>query len=196
MYNICHQVQKTCTCISVLTHQEDWPKLEHGFNLPRQRALTIPSHRSHNRTSVITVLKIRGQWQLAQYRYFRPERGRPWIGTQDTIILFCFISFYFILLFRAVPEAYESSQARGQKGAAAACLHHSHSDTRSKPRLRPHGNAGSLIHWVRSGIKPASSWILVGFITSEPRRELPRILYLNPILFLFYVHVELSMIFL
>ena len=37
-----------------------------------------------------------------------------------------------------------------------------------------HGNAGSPTHWVRSGIKPASSWILVG-LTTEPRRELPEI---------------------
>ena len=52
--------------------------------------------------------------------------------------------------------AYGSSQARGQIGAAAAGLHHSHS------------NAGSLTHWARPGIKPASFWILVGFITTEP----------------------------
>ena len=28
----------------------------------------------------------------------------------------------------------------------------------------PHGNAGSLTHWVRPGSKPTSSWILVGFV--------------------------------
>ena len=28
-----------------------------------------------------------------------------------------------------------------------------------------HGNAGSLTHWVKPGIKPESSWILVGFGT-------------------------------
>ena len=27
-----------------------------------------------------------------------------------------------------------------------------------------HGNAGSLTHWARPGIKPASSWILVRFV--------------------------------
>ena len=40
-------------------------------------------------------------------------------------------------------------QARGQIGAAAAGLRHSH------------GNARSLAHWVELGIKPTSSWILV-----------------------------------
>ena len=36
-----------------------------------------------------------------------------------------------------------------------------------------HGNAGSLTHWVRLGVEPASSWILVGFASSVPQQELP-----------------------
>ena len=28
-----------------------------------------------------------------------------------------------------------------------------------------HGNVGSLTHWARPGIEPASSWILVGFVS-------------------------------
>ena len=35
-----------------------------------------------------------------------------------------------------------------------------------------HSNARSLTHWARSGIKPASSWMLVRFITTEPQWEL------------------------
>ena len=35
-----------------------------------------------------------------------------------------------------------------------------------------HGNAGSLTHWARPGIKPLSSWILVGLVTAEPWWEL------------------------
>ena len=35
-----------------------------------------------------------------------------------------------------------------------------------------HRNAGSLTHGLRPGIKPASSWILVGFVTIEPQQEL------------------------
>ena len=38
-------------------------------------------------------------------------------------------------LFRAPPEAYEGSQARGQIGATAAGLYHSHSNARSEPHL-------------------------------------------------------------
>ena len=37
---------------------------------------------------------------------------------------------YFILLFRAIPVAYGSFQARGQIGAAAAGLRYSHSNAR------------------------------------------------------------------
>ena len=34
-----------------------------------------------------------------------------------------------------------------------------------------HNNMGSLTHCARPGIKPASSWLLVGFITAEPQEE-------------------------
>ena len=43
----------------------------------------------------------------------------------------------FVVFFRATPEVYGSSQARGSIGAAAAGLHHSHSNTRSEPCLQP-----------------------------------------------------------
>ena len=36
-----------------------------------------------------------------------------------------------------------------------------------------HSNTRSLTHRVRPGIEPASSWILVEFVTAEPRWELP-----------------------
>ena len=40
--------------------------------------------------------------------------------------------FFFFLLFRAGPVAYEGSQPRGQIGATAASLYHSHRHARSK----------------------------------------------------------------
>ena len=53
-----------------------------------------------------------------------------------------------ILLFRAAPAAYGSSQGRGQIGAAAPSLYYSHSNAGSKPHLQPtytaHSNTGSL----------------------------------------------------
>ena len=69
-------------------------------------------------------------------------------------------------LFIGTPMAYGSSQGRGQIGAVAASLHHSHSKARS------------LTHWSRPGIEPMSSWILVVFVTTEPLQELLK-LFLN-----------------
>ena len=47
-------------------------------------------------------------------------------------------SYLFIyLFFRAAPTAYGDSQARGRTGAAAADLHHSHSNAGSELHLRP-----------------------------------------------------------
>ena len=71
---------------------------------------------------------------------------------------------YFILiflLFRATSVAYGGSQARGQIGAMAAGLHHTHS------------NAGSLTHWMRPGIEPETPWLLVGFVSAVPQGALP-----------------------
>ena len=45
--------------------------------------------------------------------------------------------FFFFGLFRATLVAYGGSQARDQIRAIVAGLHHSHSNTRSEPRLRP-----------------------------------------------------------
>ena len=67
--------------------------------------------------------------------------------------LLILILFYFLVFFRAAFAAYGCSQSRGQIGAAAACLHHSH------------GNARSVTHWARPGIEPASLWMLARFLT-------------------------------
>ena len=45
--------------------------------------------------------------------------------------------FYLFAFSRAVPEAYGGSQARGQIGAVATSLRHSHSNAGSRPHLRP-----------------------------------------------------------
>ena len=45
--------------------------------------------------------------------------------------LFSFL--FFVCIFMVAPVAYGGSQARGQIGAVAIGLHHSHSNTRSEP---------------------------------------------------------------
>ena len=37
----------------------------------------------------------------------------------------------------------------------------------SETHTTAHSNMGSLTHWARLGIEPASSWILVGLVTTE-----------------------------
>ena len=85
---------------------------------------------------------------------------------------------YFIkkIFFRAAWAACGSSQARGQIRAAAAGLQPQQHQIQvaSSIYTTPHGNAGSLTHWVGPGIGPTSSWILVGFVTAKPRQELPQ----------------------
>ena len=52
---------------------------------------------------------------------------------EKTLFLFLFL----FLLYRATLVTYGSSQARGQIGAAAACLCHRLSNSRLEPHLRP-----------------------------------------------------------
>ena len=53
----------------------------------------------------------------------------------------CVYLFIYLLLFlssfKATPAAYGSSQAKGRNGAIATGLHHSHSNSGSKPCLQP-----------------------------------------------------------
>ena len=56
-------------------------------------------------------------------------------------------------------------------GAVAAGLHHSHSNTRSELHLQP---TPPTLSDQGPGIKPASSWILLGFASAEPQWELPK----------------------
>ena len=89
------------------------------------------------------------------------------------------IDFFFFCLFRSVPAAYRTSQARGWIRAVAASLYHSHSKVGSKLcpwHITAHSNARYLTHWVRPRIKPVSSWMLVMSVTAEPWWE---ILYVN-----------------
>ena len=71
-------------------------------------------------------------------------------------VLFCFV----FLLFRATPVAYGGSQAnwryshwptpKPQQGQIQAA---------SVTYTTAHSNAGSLTHWLRPGIEPATSWV-------------------------------------
>ena len=79
----------------------------------------------------------------------------------------------FCLSFRATPAAYGGSQARGLIGGSRRPTpqpQKSGIPAVSATYTTAHGNTRSLTHWSRPGIKPASSWMLVGF--AEPQGEL------------------------
>ena len=61
--------------------------------------------------------------------------------------------------------AYGGSQVRGLIRAVAAGLHHSHSNTGSELCLQP--TAQFTATELRPGIEPATSWFLVGFVSTH-----------------------------
>ena len=79
--------------------------------------------------------------------------------------------FLFLLLFTVVCATHGSSQARGCIRAAAVSLRHKHSNHQIRSMFVTYsmtcGNSGSTgsTYWVRPGIEPASSRILVRFLT-------------------------------
>ena len=128
---------------------------------------------------------MRRVWQGTESKYGNPFRfhisQRPKVSQKSVIypaqITICtlgiFSFFFFPFLFRAAPSAYRSSPVRVQIRAAASSLYHSHSNMRSKPRLRPTPQLTAMLdpqptHWARPGIKPVS-----GFVTTEPQQEFP-----------------------
>jgi len=103
--------------------------------------------------------------------------------------LFVYNSLTSYFLFTDEPAAYRSSQARGQIGAGAAGLHHSHSNTRSEPHLWP-GDL-SRIHdlhhslqqsWILNLLRETRDWTSryhVGFLTHWATTEKSQSLFLN-----------------
>ena len=72
---------------------------------------------------------------IPQLEKNRRRVGASAVVLKDVHTFFFFFFFFFFLM--ATATAYESSQARGQIGAAAAGLHHSH---------HSRGNTGSELH--------------------------------------------------
>ena len=82
----------------------------------------------HTHICILHVLRQCFKIQLLEYEYAEKMSRRLIPKVNHSF-------FFFFLLFRAAPEAYRSSQARGLIGATAAG--HSHSHTGSEPCLQP-----------------------------------------------------------
>ena len=81
-------------------------------------------------------------------------------------LLTSLLTYFCFLLFRAIPRACGTSQARGWTGATAAGLHHSHGNSGSEPCLWPTSQL-----WARPGMEHTFSWILVRFFSLSHDRS-------------------------
>ena len=125
----------------------------------------------------ISIVIIVGGWSEKILIWFMSESVGPVFSSMRFIVssltfrtLFHFELFFFFFLFsflRLAPAAFGSTQARGWIKATSTGLYHSQSNVWSEPFLQLHHNSGntrSLTHWVRPGIEPTYSWILVMFV--------------------------------
>ena len=79
------------------------------------------------------------------------------------------LSFFSFWLFSTGPMAYGGFQARHRiKAVALAYTTATLDPSHIFDLYHTHGNARSLIHWARPGIKPATLWFLVGFVSTAP----------------------------
>ena len=122
-----------------------WGAVHESTSCSFRKGLRVP-------VRVCTYLRGRGEHETRNTKQMiGRERARAQKGGKP---------FFSFCLLMTAPEAYGGSKARGPIRAVAAGLYHRHS------------KVGSLTHSARPGIKSVSSWILVGFVTPEPQREL------------------------
>ena len=104
-----------------------------------------------------------------------PATGCNTISQLRFFILFIYLFLSFVFS-KAARASYGGSQARGQIGAVATGLRHSHSNMGSELCLQPtpqHSNARSLTQAARPGIVPAASHLLLRYVSAEPEQDLP-----------------------
>ena len=80
--------------------------------------------------------------------------------TGGLLLNFFFLRVHFFFFLRPHLRHMEVPGLRFKSETATATR-----DPMLQPTLKLNSNARSLAHWVRPGIKPAYSWILIGFLT-------------------------------
>ena len=95
-------------------------------------------------------------------------------NSKNKYLGFCFSVFCFVFL---GPHPHHMEVPRLRSNQTCSCVpipqpqqHRIQAMSGTYPTA--HGNARFLTHWARPGTEPISSWILVGFVTTEPQREL------------------------
>ena len=104
---------------------------------------------------------------------------------KDYIVITVLQTDFLVLFFRATPEAYRSSQARGQSRAAVARLHHSHSNNGSKPCLQR--ILQLTWQWILNSMTEARDWT---WAPAVPWRNLPNY-KANSVIFFFFLMATL-----
>ena len=94
---------------------------------------------------------------------------------EERVYIFSFFFFSFFFLFRATSPHHMEFASLGVESELQLPAYATATAT---PDLSPsatyttaHSNARFLTYWVGPGIKPTSSWILVGFVSTEPQQE-------------------------
>ena len=90
-------------------------------------------------------------------------------------LLFCFCFLGLYLQHMEVPRLRVKSELKLQ--ACTTATAQSQIRAMSATYTTAYRNAGSLTHWVRPGIEPATLWLLVGFLSTVPQRELLKITF-------------------
>ena len=133
--------------------------------------------------------------QVSKTKIFRKVvKEKIFLGDFLFCLLFYLSFLNLFFFFRTAPATHIHFQARGWVGTAAAGLYHSHSNTRSEPHPWPILCCSLwwhwiLTHWVRPGMEPASSPILIRFLTHWATTGAPAsVLFNQKNLFLYNVN--------
>ena len=146
----------------------------HGCSIGRRSGSDLVLLWLWRRLAAVTLIKpLAGKLQYASGAAVKTNKKKK---QKHLVKLYTFF-FLSFCLFRAAPSANGGSQAREPVGATAARLHHSHSNT------------GSLTHWSRPGIEPATSWFVVGFVSTAPGQAL-QIVHFKYVHFVVFVYTS------
>ena len=159
--------------VQVSCHQYILPHFVWLTSPPKQKPsqqLFSQSHCPVVSAREITHCELNPVWQIGNFlcrKFFGFTLCFPRVNTELLIFLFFFYFFFIFCLFRAMPTANGSPQARGQIGAIAASLHHSQSDSGSEPHLQPHHS--SRQHRIPNPLSEARNQTQVLMVTNQVR---------------------------